>query len=930
MATLFAGQGGRVGFTAVGVSRHISSSSTHVENALYRADDLGFSRLARDARELSLRARAVYVTLNPVSRDGSGAPRNGDIERRRWLLIDPDPVRPADCSATFHEKLATRLTAINVRRWLSEAFGFPRPILADSGNGYHLLYRIDLPNDEPSTKLVRAVLENIAERWDSAEVTIDRRVYDARRVTKLYGTLARKGPHSSDRPHRVSALLEIPDPVAVLTRSQLSALAAAAPQQSRTEFIPFPLNQPKRGQAGPATPQQGRTEFIPFPLTPRGRGPGTPATPQSGRNEFLSLPPTQSERSKHAPGPRRGLVARAVDLVDCYARAALDRELGALSATAPGQRNNRLFASASALYELVNAGSLDESEVTAALQNAARSIGLEDAEIASALRSARKTTRGKARDLSRVGQAPFAAPTQPRSQPASTANACPEPAAAPNSTPEAEPGRAHALALALAPDPTANEEVRERDDDPYRLARRYLANQVTHADGPTLVHWNDEWWAWSLGAGHWRVLPDTELSSAVTLWLKREMDRIALEQGTIVKPLSTSSVGNVAHMLRALVTLPTADVPEQPAWLRARPDDPAVSHCLATRNAIVDLPALTGGGPTDRSIRPATPRFFSANALAYAFDPQPPRPDQWLAFLQAVWGADSPSIDALQEWFGYLLTPDTAPQKILLILGPRRSGKGTIARTLRALVGESNVAAPTLSSLAGPFGLQPLLGKSLCICPESRITGRADTQAIVERLLSISGEDPQTVDRKHRTPWHGTLRTRFVLLGNEFPRLSDYSDAILGRLVVLKLTESWQGKEDLDLSEKLRAELPGILLWSIAGWQRLRERRRFLQPASGLEDLREAAGLINPIGAFLSDCCVLGSDLQVSVGGLYNAWKGWCQRNGRDHPGDVAGFGRSLKAQPGLKIREYRPNVGGLRVRHYLGIALKPEDEDRF
>jgi hypothetical protein len=92
---------------------------------------------------------------------------------------------------------------------------------------------------------------------------------------------------------------------------------------------------------------------------------------------------------------------------------------------------------------------------------------------------------------------------------------------------------------------------------------------------------------------------------------------------------------------------------------------------------------------------------------------------------------------------GYLLVPDTSQQKILMLIGPPRSGRGTIGRVIRSLVGLDNVTAPTLSGMATNFGLAPLIGKTVAVIHDARLSGRADAQVIVERLLSISGEDAQ-------------------------------------------------------------------------------------------------------------------------------------------------------------------------------------------
>ena len=91
---------------------------------------------------------------------------------------------------------------------------------------------------------------------------------------------------------------------------------------------------------------------------------------------------------------------------------------------------------------------------------------------------------------------------------------------------------------------------------------------------------------------------------------------------------------------------------------------------------------------------------------------------------------------------------------------------------LAALVGKGNAAGPTLASLGTNFGLAPLLGKPLALVSDARLGG-SDVHQIVERLLSISGEDMLTIDRKYREPWTGKLPSRFLILSNELPRFGD-------------------------------------------------------------------------------------------------------------------------------------------------------------
>src|SRR5262249_22423601 len=151
------------------------------------------------------------------------------------------------------------------------------------------------------------------------------------------------------------------------------------------------------------------------------------------------------------------------------------------------------------------------------------------------------------------------------------------------------------------------------------------------------------------------------------------------------------------------------------------------------------------------------------------------------------WPGDPEAVALLQQWFGYCLAPDTSQQKILLVVGPKRSGKGTLARVLRRLVGEANAAGPTLAGLATNFGLQALLGRTVAVVSDARLSGRTDAAVVTERLLSISGEDAVTIDRKYLSHVTTRLAVRFVILTNELPRLADSSGALVGRLLVLRL-----------------------------------------------------------------------------------------------------------------------------------------------
>ena len=283
------------------------------------------------------------------------------------------------------------------------------------------------------------------------------------------------------------------------------------------------------------------------------------------------------------------------------------------------------------------------------------------------------------------------------------------------------------------------------------------------------------------------------------------------------------------------------------------------------------------------------------------YDPQAGKPEKWLAFLDQVL-VDETAISTAQEWFGYALSPDTSQQKIMIYIGPKRSGKGTMARVQTALNGKHSVAGPTMGSLGENFGLEPLITKPLAIISDARIGQRTDKSVIVERLLTISGEDTLTVGRKFKLAWTGRLPTRIAILTNEMLSLADGSGALVGRFVVLLFPTSFYGKENVGLTNELLKELPGILNWAIDGYDRLRERGHFVQPENAAETIEMMEMLGAPIKAFIRDHCDVGPTQTVGINELYGQYEEWCKQTGLK-PRSKPWFGRDLSAAvPGLTV----------------------------
>lgn len=464
-------------------------------------------------------------------------------------------------------------------------------------------------------------------------------------------------------------------------------------------------------------------------------------------------------------------------------------------------------------------------------------------------------------------------------------------------------------------------------DAPLDVARTLYDAKFRTGPDRTLVSWRGSWMRWQ--STHWAEVDTAELRAEIY-----------------------ETLGDAVYEVEVLVTIPGTKPPEKMVVIEKRPWKPnrqsvanvieataAVGHIssaidtpgwLGLRNAAVDLPnpglvvSCTNGllDLTRRTLGTHTPRFFNAVSVPFDYDPAAAAPTAWLAFLNTLWADDPDAIALLQEYFGYLLSGRTDMQKMLLLIGPTRSGKGTIGRLILELIGKLHVAGPTLASLGTNFGLSPLLGKPVAIISDARL-GDTPAHTVVERLLSITGEDTLTVDRKFRDPWSGKLPTRFVVLSNELPKFRDSSGAIANRMVVLEMQQSFLGREDRTLDRRLHAELPGILLWALAGLDRLEANGQFTIPESSRDATTLMADLVSPMSAFIRERCTRQSNDSVPVDRLFDAWRAWAEDNGH-HGGSKAVFGRNLKATaPGITVVQQRTD--GLRLRVYTGIGLEGE-----
>lgn len=154
---------------------------------------------------------------------------DNDIVGRDWILIDIDTKKPSDTNSTDEEKEMAKEVVNNVFKFLRDE-GFEKPVVCDSGNGFHLLYKIAMKNNNENTTICKEFLQVLDMLFSNPNVEIDCSTFNSSRICKLYGTFSRKGSNTKKRPQRESKILRIPDEVKITPNEYFAKVAAMLPK----------------------------------------------------------------------------------------------------------------------------------------------------------------------------------------------------------------------------------------------------------------------------------------------------------------------------------------------------------------------------------------------------------------------------------------------------------------------------------------------------------------------------------------------------------------------------------------------------------------------------------------------------------------------------------------------------------------------------
>ena len=809
---------------------------------------------AREALRLSGHAPAVYVLLNgasPTLPFGRNLRKTGDqgpgataanVPRRRWLLIDCDPVRPGTVNATDAEKAAALAVALAIRAALV-TLGWPEPIIADSGNGYHLLFRIDLPADTPSTELVKRVLAALAAGFNTPACHIDTVVFDLPRLVKCYGTHVCKGEDTPERPARYARLLSAPTEPTPVPVELLEAIAAEAPAEPATP-AGFDLAAEVERKRGQAESERGTaTDGKPRP----GTGPDAEARAAA---YLATCEPAISGQGGH---DKTFLVACTI---------AHGFKLGSES----------VFRLLRDHYNDRCEPPWNERELRHKADDAVKSEPkkppgwLLDAPL-------ENTRRHKA--------APPSDPTPGHGRQAE-AEGPPHVIPPPN-------GDGHGQSEGPTLDETLSHYPRTDLGNAERLVAR-------HGGALRYCHPWKSWLAWD--GRRWHPDDTAEARRRARATARKILAEAAAEPDDERRKelVKWALASEKRERIGAMLYLAEAEegIPILPADMDS---DPWAFNVL---NGTIDL--RTGELRPHRQ----ADRITKLCPLEFDPDARCPRwlatLDKFFHRADATRKAEL--IDYWQRLCGYAMAGVIRDHVMPVAYGIGANGKSTMLGALLDVFGPDYAmkAAPDMfmakKTDSHPTDRADLFGKRLVVAIETE-AGRRLNETMVKEL---TGGDRIRARRMREDFWEFSPTHTLIMATNHKPGIRGTDTGIWRRIKLVPFTVSVSDAEaDKGMPDKLRAEAAGILAWCVKGcleWQ----RRGLDAPAEVTEATAGYRAEQDLIGLFLDQCVDRGPALKVKAGDLYQRYKTWAE-SGNEHVMTLTRFGEAIRER-GIESRK--------------------------
>jgi P4 family phage/plasmid primase-like protien len=900
--------------------------------------------LAHAAAQLEMaKYPGVYWTLNPVAPDlmsravnrtqdyAEVTTKDEDIVCRRRLTIDFDPKRPSGISSTESEHNKA-LERADVAREALGVEGWPEPIVADSGNGAHLTYAVELPNDGESAILLSRVLEALAARFGTPEVDVDRTMFNASRICKTYGTTARKGDNTAERPHRMSRLLYVPSDLTPVSVDLLRAMAATAPPDPRALSQRPHQSAPRHGappppfdlmgffsrygiQHRPAVSHDGGYKYVleACPFDGSHKAPDSAVFEAAGgRLGFVCLHNSCHGRDWKAfreffEGPKPVWQPRAPRLIPAGGGAAVAPAL----APPDAESDDADKTLADALREVEAAAEIaiesrSSAEVMRLAVDVAKLRPMHQAVIVAKLRD------GFGADWKSLEKW-FDRALKDASAPAKPAVEA-EPPPPPTEVPPAE-GESPA-----PPDligyPLTDSGNGERIVALFGKEIRYCTEMKSW------FIWDGKRWA----VDHSKVMRQKANEMARLLYYQASQLPEGQRRTAVDKHARTSeSSKGITNALTEAERMP--GVPVSAHQLDQYPDH------LNFQNGTVCL--------RDGSMQPHSREMLLTKISEHNYNPKAKAP-RFQTFIEwAMGGPVDGNPDAelsemtvrlvsfLQRVIGYSMTGDVSEKAVFVFYGADGdNGKTTLLTLFRELLGSDYASLLLIDTImharstdnTAREDMADLRGTRLVQTSEVGKEDRLNEQRI-KYLTQGMGKIKSRRLHEHLVEFVATHK--LLMDCNYRPKVTGQDNAIWRRLIQIPfLATISEDKKDPGLLDKMKAEAEGILAWAVRGaidWY----KHGLGKPPEVTEAQQDWREHDDPVREFLNDSCSLGEGLTCPVKELMSAYLLWAKEYGEKFPLARRTFNEALV---GKGMKQDRT----ASTRFWIGVELKVDVEQKL
>jgi P4 family phage/plasmid primase-like protien len=412
-----------------------------------------------------------------------------------------------------------------------------------------------------------------------------------------------------------------------------------------------------------------------------------------------------------------------------------------------------------------------------------------------------------------------------------------------------------------------------------------------------LVWWRGCFYFWN--EGKYARIPDAEMKAKIAGFL-RQSDIVATH----------NMVNKIILNLQAMVMLDSETQPG--SWINSSEGPRA----MVAQNGIIAFGDV--GKKWRPKLLPFTPDYFTLAQLPYNYDLKAKCP-KWLKFLNEVMEGDAERIRLLQQWTGYLLTPTLREQKFLICFGEGANGKGVFFAVVTAMLGSENCSSLPLSRFGQRFALSSTHGKLLNATNEGTGEITPHAEAI---LKEYTAGDMMTFERKYKEPFHAIPTAKLMFATNELPRFADKTEGVWRRMLPVPFEVTFpEKKQNKNLADELKKELPGIFNWAYGGMVDL-EKNGFVVPSKCKVAIEQYRLDVNPAKVFLQENYCEDSEAQgVPCGSLYSKYRDWCKDRGYK-PLNEANLGKEIK-RVFPQVQKRRPRRNGKRTPVYANLAVQ-------